>query len=208
VRPRSTRTELAAVALALLLPIPLFVASGLRLPLPGAVERALASLGSDAVFGPAEVEARPGEARSDRGTPDSVAGSAPTDRRQATSSTALIVGTGGAPSAGDGGRQSPRGGSTPDAGADTPAPPGHDPEREPIPDAPAPPRQTPTAPVDAETTTAVDTGADRLELEVTDDGVEVVVAGKSVDVPVPVPVPVPDVPAPAAPVPLPPLQLP
>src|SRR5688572_16726500 len=34
--------ELAAVAAALLLPIPLLAASGLRLPLPGAIERGVA----------------------------------------------------------------------------------------------------------------------------------------------------------------------
>ena len=38
------RREIAAVAAALLLPIPLLAASGLTLPLPGAVERGLASL--------------------------------------------------------------------------------------------------------------------------------------------------------------------
>lgn len=189
-RARGTRIELAAIALALLVPIPLFVASGLRLPLPGAVDRALASLGSDAVFGPAEVEATPSHAGPDTGTSNSVASSPPAGGRRATSSTTLIVGTVTAPSDGDGADQAPGGRSTPAAGDDT-RPPEDETETEPTPDAPAPPQETPTAPVEVEAATAVENGPAAVEVNVTGVGVEVVVAGESADVPVPIPVPVP-----------------
>jgi hypothetical protein len=54
-----SRQELAAVAVALLLPIPLLVASGMRIPLPGAIERGVASLTPGVVFDAAVVEAEP-----------------------------------------------------------------------------------------------------------------------------------------------------
>jgi len=59
IEERGSRLEIAAVALALLLPIPLFAASGLRLPLPEAIERGLASLAAGGGFEPAEAEAAP-----------------------------------------------------------------------------------------------------------------------------------------------------
>jgi hypothetical protein len=63
-----SRRELAAVAAALLLPIPLLAASGLRIPLPSAIERAAASLtprltqsgGFDGAVVDAAAPARPG----------------------------------------------------------------------------------------------------------------------------------------------------
>jgi len=59
IEARGSRLEIAAVALALLLPIPLFAASGLRLPLPEAIERGLASLAAGGGFEPAAAEAAP-----------------------------------------------------------------------------------------------------------------------------------------------------
>jgi hypothetical protein len=56
---RISRQELAAVAVALLLPIPLLVASGLRFPLSGAIERGAASLTPGGGFDAAVVEAAP-----------------------------------------------------------------------------------------------------------------------------------------------------
>jgi hypothetical protein len=56
---RISRQEVAAVAVALLLPIPLLVASGLRFPLSGAIERGAASLTPGGGFDGAVVEAAP-----------------------------------------------------------------------------------------------------------------------------------------------------
>jgi hypothetical protein len=64
---RISRQELAAVAVALLLPIPLLVASGLRFPLPGAIERGVASLTPGGGFDAPVVEAAP--ARRDEAPP-------------------------------------------------------------------------------------------------------------------------------------------
>jgi hypothetical protein len=198
---------------ALLLPIPLFVAGGLRLPLPAAIERGLASLGSGGALDSTASEASPDDSEPDGGADvtGSAGTSAPAGDRQAASSSALIVQTEAAPAGDVEGVQTPGDRSTPDTGHDPPPPGADDPEGAPAPDGPAaPPRDTPPAPVQATAETAVDAGAP-LEINLTEESVEVVVAGESVEVPgpdVPAPgVPVP-VPAPPAPVPLPPLPVP
>ena len=95
---RISRRELAVVALALLLPIPLLAASGLRFPLPGVIERGVASLTPAGGFEIAVVEAAPARPDSEPAAPSDAepARTAAADDSQAASSAAVAPDTGAA----------------------------------------------------------------------------------------------------------------
>jgi hypothetical protein len=195
-----SRRELAAVAAALLLPIPLLVASGLRIPLPGAVERAVASLAPGGDHGgdgraPA-VRAAPAQPRPELATPRRVrpesATAAPASRSHGVSST--MVPPTVAPSAAATAdqtetttapeRDAP---SLPVPHTDDHAAPGADTDA----DAPAPPAAAPaeTGTVEPGPTVTVDVAGASVDITATGDGATVDTGGAG-DVGPPVEVPI------------------
>lgn len=201
---RAHRRELAAVALALLLPIPLLAASGLHLPLPAAVERGLASLTPGGDFDTAVVEAAP--ARPEPAPASTPTGDGdPTAPRvvHATSSTAIppVADSGSAPT---GERSEPTRGGTdvappetgdsPQGGGGAADDEGGDAEDGPEEDGlePLAGVAAASAGVESSLTVGVDAAGVAAEVAVDDESVQVVVPGATIEVGVPVPdLPVP-----------------
>jgi len=202
-----SRRELAAVAIALLLPIPLLAASGLRFPLPGAIERGAASLVAgggdfDVPVVEAAASATSSASQPAAGSSAEAEGTAPADESFAVSSSAAPSGGTGAASV----REERPGGTTADTDSptspnphtDDTTPPGEGEGggADPIPE------QTAAAPVesvsaeagvriDAETQTA------SVEIAVTDSGVTVDTGGAAdLGAPLEVALPLPDLPLP------------
>ena len=115
---RISRQEVAAVAVALLLPIPLLVASGLRFPLSGAIERGAASLTPGGGFDGAVVEAAPARTDSAPAVPP---GSASVGRVSAVG-TRLVSSAVLRPSADASSAEGERPGETTPAESDSPSP--------------------------------------------------------------------------------------
>lgn len=203
VSDRSSRRELASVACALLLPIPLLVATGLNVPLPGVVERAVASLLPGA--------AAPGAAALAPGAPGQSEGSARAELAPAVAHVSSrrnesLLGADDPPSrtadGGSSGVDAPDPGDPPIGGG---TPPGDDPG----PGAdPGDPQPTPAPPDIVSPAPDVVAGQEPpVQLSVSEDGASVGVGGDSgasvsvttedgaqVDVPTPPPVPATPVP--------------
>jgi hypothetical protein len=214
IETRGSRLEIAAVALALLLPIPLFAASGLRLPLPEAIERGLASLAAGGGFEPAAAEAgpvrtetssvstgaSPGGPAAATGIPATGSGQTQTVTGSAASSARdderEKLPAAGGPTAESDGRTPLAGGGNPvsDSGGGS----GGDAEDR-ILEATV---VTPTAPesTQADVTADLDAAGASAEIDVVEGGIEVDAAAPGVDVEVDTP--------PAVPVSPPPLSLP
>jgi hypothetical protein len=198
-----TRREVAIVAAALLLPVPLLAVTAVHLPLPAAVERGLASVAPGGGFDVPIREAMPapagrGSTRADQsadsgGSTPNVAG------RQAASSTYVSFTGSTAGSRADrpqGGAAEPPetlppdtgtddvpGGDSPDAPLPTPPP------VEPEPDTPptiATPAEPPT-----ELAVVLDAGGASTEVEAGADGIDVTVSAGDVLPPTTVPLPPP-----------------
>jgi hypothetical protein len=176
--PRESRRELALVACALLLPIPLLAATGLGVPLPGTVERGLASL---VPFLPPATDGRtaaaPGRAAAQG------AGSSAFTREEAEATrrpeppritpSTVAPRSFPAPSGTGGGSGTFEDLPAPDAGGDpgadptandSPAP--EAPTPSPAPDAGAPPVPTATAAADTGSSVDVDAGGVSVEADV------------------------------------------
>jgi hypothetical protein len=214
-----SRRELAAVAAVLLLPIPLLVASGLRLPLPAAIERGFASLAPAESPDVGTLEAAPARQEPERARSSSSRrrGQAPVGS-QAASPVAVAPKAAAAP-ARDVDRPHETAGEaeTPTPDIDGETPPGAD-ENGPDGDTGGAGDQAraggestePTLVAEPSAAVEVDASAALVEVAVTDEGVEVSTGG---DVGARLPdltVPLVDLPAPLPdpPVPLPPLRLP
>jgi hypothetical protein len=204
---RIARRELAAIAAALLLPIPLLAAGALRLPLPDAVERGVASLTSGGGLDAAvvEVATRPEVARAVPSSIEPARSPEPSSRRPARAAAApspagatvarterqapsredrdlpTSPGGGGGDAPGEDGDSVP-GGNTGDEDTDVPEPPAT--------------QLTETAPVETEAVVDVQVPGTSVGVVVDDEGIDVSTDGGSAS-------PVPDVPVPPPPLPLP-----
>jgi hypothetical protein len=199
---RESRRELALVACALLLPIPLLAATGLGVPLPGTVERGLASLVpfappvTDGDVAPSPAAPRSPDASSSVFARGSAAAARKPEPPRTTPSTA-VPRTNPAPSDAGGGSGTFENLPAPD---DSPAP--VPPPPAPTPSAPAPETGEPPAPIAA----AVE--GPTVSVEVDDEGGKLeVVVDPPLDLPpveaeVPLPA-VPGLPLPAPSLPLP-----
>jgi hypothetical protein len=210
---RISRQELAAVAAALLLPIPLLAASGLRFPLPGVIERGVASLTPAGGFDIAVVDAAPARPDSEPAARSDAepARTAAAEDSHAASSAAL------APDDGTASARNEKREQTTAAETDSPSPPNPhtddettnphtDDETTPGGGDGNPRRDTPeltaAAPVDSadvETGVTIDaeTAGASLQIAVTDNGVAVDTGGDAdVGPPVEVPLAPPNLPLP------------
>jgi hypothetical protein len=206
---RISRRELAAVAVALLLPIPLLAASGLRFPLPGAIERGAASLAAGGGGFDVAVVVDAASATSSAFSPaaaSSAEGTAPADESFAVSSAEAPPGTGAA---------SVRGAQPGETTVDTDSPTAPNPhtddttppgggdggEAEPVPEQAA---AAPVEGVSAEAGVRIDaeTQAASVEVAVTDSGVTVDTGGAAdLGPPLTVPTAIPNPPLPGLPLP-------
>jgi hypothetical protein len=201
-----SRRELAAVAAALLLPIPLLAASGLRLPLPGAIERGVASLVPGSAFDVAVIEGAPPALSA----PDSAVRSAaepeaapPAADPQAVSSTAATAASTDAPPTGSEKQAEttpaePDSPSLPDPHTDDQSPPGQD-DGAPDEDTSQSTAVEPVASADIEAGVriAAEAAGTSVEIAVTDGGVTVDTGGAAdVGPPLEVPIAPPPLPLP------------
>jgi len=186
---RNPRREVAAVAAALLLPVPLLAATGVRLPLPAAVERGLASVTPGSFDAPVSRAAPvPLEAAPAEPSTDGAVQAPSTGEEQASSAFATAPAGGDSPGAGrDGRTDRPQGGATePSETLPRDTGPGDAPPPPDVPDAPPPPEPDtpPATPAPAETQAdaqtelnlGLDAGEVATEVEVGSDGVGVTVS--------------------------------
>jgi hypothetical protein len=207
---RNPRREVAAVAAALLLPVPLLAATGVRLPLPAAVERGLASVTPGGDFDAPLRErapARPDPAPAEAPAGESLTPAARTEGVRGASSVSVELDSGRA-SRDAGAPDRPEGGTETKPPGPGPGGPGTGPADAPGDDTPAvPPRESPPpppatlpatpAPAEAPADLAVglDAGGVSVEVEAGSDESGVTVSAGDLlpptSVPVPIPLPLP-----------------
>lgn len=199
---RNSRREVAAVAAALLVPVPLLAATGIHLPLPAAVERGLASVTPGGLAAPvretapARLGTTPAEPPTGRALPAPARG----NERVALAPAAGPVVSNPSVVSGNGRTDRPQGGATEPTGAlppetgsdDAPgedAPEAPTPKHEPAaPDAP-PPTAAPAEEAVTESAVELDAGAVSTEIAVASGEVDVTVSAGDLLPPTTLPLP-------------------
>ncbi len=196
---RNPRREVAVVAAALLLPVPLLAATAVHLPLPAAVERGLASVTPGGSFDlPIRRAAPPAETDTASAEPSAGAGvQAPSADGEETNDSAVPVGRGSQAASADrpqGGAAEPAEPQPPETGSDD-SPRGDSPDSPPPEGPPAEPDSPPATSAQAEAAdllaVGLDAGGVSTDVEADADGVEVTVSAGDVLPPTALPLPLP-----------------